>query len=345
MWNKIFTTGTHTSKSGEQKDWKDEDLDKAISSFNDPVPITPGHTTDYPDGKAPTLAWIDKIKRVGAELWAHFTDYTEPFKNDLKEGKYRGKSAGFTKSGVLHHVAALPTGGGMPAVAGLGKIEYTEFPDDLVEYDDLIEFEIDSKKELEDIENSLTNKLTALFERFTRKTPEVVMKKKNVVDLDDYEALLEDRDDKEKELKKANRLLEKFNAKFNAERLDRLTQEHRQYLKEQSEKEGRFPPKLAKIGLDLMNHLAVDETLLEFEEGDDITEVKAVDLFKKIVEGYPKIIEFTEFAKKGSEGTLTKDQIRDKKVTEYMKEHGLEGYEGESKAHSELSKSNPELYT
>lgn len=137
----IFKTGTHTSDKGVAKDYTLDDLNFIAQSYKpeeDEAPIVIGH----PEDNDPAFGWVSSLSvSEDGKLIAEAPDekLQTDFLNALKEGRYKKRSISLTPEGKLRHVGFL--GAAKPAVKGLADIQFTS------QSSEVYEFDIDDKSE------------------------------------------------------------------------------------------------------------------------------------------------------------------------------------------------------
>ncbi|MFZ4857914.1 MAG: hypothetical protein ACOYL3_16110 [Desulfuromonadaceae bacterium] len=121
IWDKVFTTGTHTDGYGNTRKWTTADLDKMVAtfkpSFHEP-PVVIGHPSD----NAPAFGWVSGIKRDGNDLLLTYRDVAPQFKNLVDQKLYKKKSIAVYPDGSLRHVGYL--GAVPPAIKGLPDFQF-----------------------------------------------------------------------------------------------------------------------------------------------------------------------------------------------------------------------------
>lgn len=119
----IFRVGKHTDSRGNEREWKEADLDKMADSY-DPkkheAPIVVGHPKD----NHPAFGWIDGLKREGDVLLAKAKDVVSDFEDMVKAGMFKKRSISVYPDGSLRHVGFL--GAAPPAVKGLKDLEFKD---------------------------------------------------------------------------------------------------------------------------------------------------------------------------------------------------------------------------
>jgi len=122
-WIQVFRTGRHTDSVGVEKEWKEEDLDKIVSSYNPSgheAPVVIGHPRD----NAPAWGWVDGLKREGQFLYAKFKTLVPEFVDMVKKGMFKKRSISIYPDLTLRHIGFL--GALPPAVKGLADIKFEE---------------------------------------------------------------------------------------------------------------------------------------------------------------------------------------------------------------------------
>ncbi len=145
----IFKTGSHTSDKGVTKEYSLDDLNFIAQSYKpeeDEAPIVIGH----PEDNDPAFGWVNSLSvSEDGKLIAETSDekLQPDFLNALKEGRYKKRSISLTPEGKLRHIGFL--GAAKPAVKGLADIQFSS-PSSVV-YEFEFEKESDSNKEQEKI--------------------------------------------------------------------------------------------------------------------------------------------------------------------------------------------------
>jgi len=135
----IFKTGTHTDANGTTMTFDQAELQRRADMYNNQpeeerhyAPIVLGHPEEQEvkdagevnDAAAPAMGWVEKLGVEGDKLIAYIKDIPEKFRELVKDGAYKMKSAAFYGNGLLRHVAAL--GGQPPAVKGLEPMAFND---------------------------------------------------------------------------------------------------------------------------------------------------------------------------------------------------------------------------
>lgn len=127
----MFKAGPQISSTGQKMVFSEEDLEQVVNSY-DPVhheaPLIIGH--DQEDG-TPSLGWVQKVWRKGAELWGK-VELTPKAEKLIKEGVFKKVSSSF----YLPDASTNPTPGklslrhlglvSIPAVKGLAAFTETD---------------------------------------------------------------------------------------------------------------------------------------------------------------------------------------------------------------------------
>jgi len=121
-WIPIFKGGKQTDSQGRRHDG-DKIIDKAIETF-DPNYHEPPLVIGHPKDNAPAFGWVAGLEKVGDVLYAKMKDVAGGFKDLIKEGLFKKRSASFYPDGRLRHVGFL--GATPPAVKGLADMKFKE---------------------------------------------------------------------------------------------------------------------------------------------------------------------------------------------------------------------------
>jgi len=124
-WIQIFKAGAYPGKMPVTA----EDLETMARGY-DPrrheAPLVLGH----PEGDAPALGWVERLRRVGDTLWARVRQVTPELRRAVREGRFTKISMAvypqFAGSGgmYLRHVGFL--GAEVPAVKGMAPIRWAD---------------------------------------------------------------------------------------------------------------------------------------------------------------------------------------------------------------------------
>ncbi|MGL4676464.1 MAG: hypothetical protein ACRCWI_02205 [Brevinema sp.] len=124
----ILKVGRYKDASGRNYDITSQVLREIQESYTSKsAPLVKGH----PTSEAPAMGWIDKLKVIGEELLASFSEVTKEFKKKVEQNSFRNVSASFfmplsesnPQKGkyCLRHVGAL--GASRPAIPNLGTLQ------------------------------------------------------------------------------------------------------------------------------------------------------------------------------------------------------------------------------
>lgn len=296
IWVDVFKTGEQTDKVGNTRVWTEQDLDLIVEKYNEQedetkklAPLQYGH--DVKDGD-PALGWVSKLKRVGGVLQAKFSEMKKELVNSIKDGSYKFTSIGLRNDGLLRHIAIL--GAEPPAVGGLKPLnEYFSADDEYTTWnfaepidgqiaepkvDEMTGFELakDYIKEqygTEDYDEFiryLISKTKKTEETQMSETKETVeMKTTNFAETEEYKTM----QNQIKELENKNAEMQ-FNEFFNGMVADGLL----------------TPATKEDVKSLLSNDFNFSEAKMTRNE-----------LFKKIVETFPKPVQYLGFAEKGKD--------------------------------------------
>lgn len=122
-WFAFFKSGKQTDSQERTKEFKKEDLDKIVETYNNgknDAPIVIGH----PKSNAPAWGWIESLKRSGEYLLAKPKDLAPEFKEWVGKKMFKKVSMSIGSDGALRHIGFL--GAAAPAVKGLPDVSFTE---------------------------------------------------------------------------------------------------------------------------------------------------------------------------------------------------------------------------
>jgi cation transport regulator ChaB len=289
-WIQVFRTGRHTDSAGVEKEWKEEDLEKIVSSYkpsDHEAPVVIGHPKD----NAPAWGWVEGLKRDGQFLYAKFKDLVPEFVEMVKKGLFKKRSIAIYPDLTLRHIGFL--GALPPAVKGLADIKFEENAV-TIEYGDEIKKKGGTKMGLRDI-------LKSIFTKAIDDIPE------------DQLQVVSPRTFTEAEVKERERLaMEKAGKDFSEKEKgikDReaavAAQEKEAKKKSLSDfcegllKAGKLTPAMSKQGMGMVSFLEAAAGIpaeVEFEEGGQKKKQTALEFAKSFLEGLPKIVEYREIA-------------------------------------------------
>ncbi len=124
----ILRVGRYKDASGRNCDITPQVLTDIVESYESKsAPLVKGH----PNNEAPAMGWIDRLKIVGNELQASFSDITEEFQHEVEQRSFKNISASFFMplsdsnpskgKHCLRHVGVL--GASRPAIPNLGTLQ------------------------------------------------------------------------------------------------------------------------------------------------------------------------------------------------------------------------------
>ena len=147
MTFEIFKTGSHTSDKGISKEYTLDDLNFIANSYKpdeDEAPIVIGH----PEDNDPAFGWVSSlsVSEDGKLIADAPEDKLHPdFLNALKEGIYKKRSISLTPEGKLRHIGFL--GAAKPAVKGLSDIQFSSPASVVYEFDNVNAVQDEIKQE------------------------------------------------------------------------------------------------------------------------------------------------------------------------------------------------------
>ena len=286
----IFRTGTHTSDKGITKEYTIDDLNSITESYNpdeDEAPIVIGH----PEDNDPAFGWVSNLSvSEDGKLFAESPDEKlhPDFLNALKEGRYKKRSISLTSDNKLRHVGFL--GAAKPAVKGLADIKFSSPSSVVYEFDTISQEEPKVKEEqpVSD-ENKFEQSYQTLNLELTNLKEAVNTLNKNFSEseLDSTKASIE------KITSQLNSLQSKISNKDFVELLDDKVDE------------GTLTPAIKEKVLELSNYTHSQNF------SDDFSSVKfqgeVNKLLVALVNSFPKIIYYENFAEKPEEDNSLKD--------------------------------------
>lgn len=121
-WLEVFKSGTHTSASGVEKTYTDDDLTSIANTYNaqkeHEAPLVIGH----PETDAPAYGWAKEMKVVGNRLLAYVGQVSDDVVDAVDKGLYKKVSIALYPGGLLRHIGLL--GAVPPAVKGLAPVQF-----------------------------------------------------------------------------------------------------------------------------------------------------------------------------------------------------------------------------
>ena len=367
-------------------------LETALKTF-DPETHEPPICKGHPEDDQPALGWVEKLKRKGLILLAKFKQVDPVFANEVKEGRFKKRSASFYPDGRLKHVGFL--GAVPPAIKGQADMVFKNgnsfftinFKEGFFMPDTIVDVQTSSSPTPPDIsgmqggwlawlasifkageisgaaqnapvaspnpamaepqanEKQPTDKpltkddvISIVKEVMASAMAEKPAKKEFPPDSNAVDPVAAEEEKKKKMFaEKESALQKQFAEKESALRAAYAKKENDAFIADLKAK-GQMIPAWEKMGVSLfLEKLPADCVTFDFAEG--VKETPA-DWFKKFLSEIPKVVNFTEVAKRSQEVTtgdssekldiLTKKRMTEKKITYAV-------------AFSEISKENPEL--
>lgn len=321
----VFKTGKHVDSSGQEVTITITDLDTIVSKFNErteegerllKVPATVGHVTS---DKAPAFGWIHGMKRVGGKILADVGDTVSEFKELVEKKMYPNVSISLRKDLSPHHLAFL--GGQPPAVKGMKSLGL-DFSDEPSYYT----FAEEEKENGFSMDNPLVSKLFSFMEKFLKaETSNPLQGEKKKMEIEKKLEELQTKFDKISEENKSFSEKNETLMKENKELSDKIKQGEFEKVKEGL---NSFAEELVKQGKLLPAHkesivetmLSIDnEKKLSFGEGEEKTEMTALEQYQGLLKSGPQVLNFKE--SKG-EKSLNPDEELGKLARQKVSESG-----------------------
>ncbi|OQY72400.1 MAG: hypothetical protein B6D44_10260 [Ignavibacteriales bacterium UTCHB2] len=276
----IFKTGTHTSDKGISKEYSLEDLNFIAQSYKpeeDEAPIVIGH----PEDNDPAFGWVNSLSvSEDGKLIAEASDekLQPDFLNALKEGRYKKRSISLTPEGKLRHIGFL--GAAKPAIKGLADIQFSS-PSSVVyefEYSEdnsTKEKEPDKLSELTQEINSLKETISSLQKNFS-----------------------------ESELNSTKASIDKITSQLNSLQ-SKISNSDFENLLDEKVEVGTLTPAIKDKVLELSNFMQSQNFSDGFSSSKFHGDVN--NLLMSLVNSFPKIIYYDNFAEKPEDDTSLKD--------------------------------------
>jgi hypothetical protein len=268
----IFSTGVW---NGDK--YTMNDLEAMVSNFGKTgfqPPIKLGHNEEQPemgDGE-PSLGYVDKIYKTGSKLLADFKELPLKVYEAIKRGNYKRvsseiywnyKSNDQVLDRVLKAVALL--GSEIPAVTNLEAIEglYSQ-----------------------DIGDGTIKK------HYQEKESELMMESTDGqgITFKEYQELQDKVKSLEEENTKAITELEESKKEQRASEITKFIKEHKE--------SGQILP-VFENELEILMHSATDEKVHSYTVEEKTIELSQLELVQKIVQSFPKLVEFNEISQDG----------------------------------------------
>ena len=284
----IFKTGTHTSDKGVSKEYTLDDLNFIANSYKpdeDEAPIVIGH----PEDNDPAFGWVSSlsVSDEGILIADAPDDKLHPdFLNALKEGRYKKRSISLTPDGKLRHIGFL--GGAKPAVKGLSDIQFSSPASVIYEFDNVTAVQDEIKQE-ESKPEIIEDKYSVLSQEINHLKETISTIQQNF---------------SESEITSAKASIDKLSAQFNSLQA-KISNSDFETLLDSKVSEGTLTPAVKEKVLAVSNFAQAQN----FSE--DFSPAKFQSDFNKhliaLVNSFPKIIYYENFAEKPEEDNSLKD--------------------------------------
>ena len=284
----IFKAGTHTSDKGISKEYTLDDLNFIASNYNpseDEAPIVIGH----PEDNDPAFGWVSSlsVSDDGKLIADAPDDKLHPdFLNALKEGRYKKRSISLTPEGKLRHIGFL--GAAKPAVKGLADIQFSSPSSVVYEFDTDIKEEPEIKGEQPKPEIS-DDKLSTITQEINHLKDSIAAMQKNF---------------SESELNSTKASIEKINSQLHSLQ-SKISNTDFEKMLDEKVGQGTLTPAIKEKVLAVANFAQSQN----FSEG--FSPAKFQTDFNKqliaLVNSFPKIIYYENFAEKPEDDNLVKD--------------------------------------
>jgi hypothetical protein len=127
MWKEVFKAGIQRDSNGNERLWTSEDLDTIIKKYTSQTeheaPIVIGH----PVNNSPAYGWVETLKRDGDVLLAKFKQTDPQFEELVNTGRYKKVSIALYPDMNLRHIGYL--GAIPPAIKGLKDANFNDDTD------------------------------------------------------------------------------------------------------------------------------------------------------------------------------------------------------------------------
>ncbi|NUQ82944.1 MAG: hypothetical protein HUU10_15175 [Bacteroidetes bacterium] len=279
QWFEVFRIGKHTDSAGNSREWTEADLDLIVSNYRaeeHEAPIVIGHPKD----NDPAYGWVEALKREGSILLAKAKQVVPEFAEAVKSGLFKKRSISLYPDMTLRHVGFL--GAVPPAVKGLADLQFAD-----KEIPVVIEFGEDAPAQ-EPVQPEVPMVSKAEFDALQKR-------------LELFESRFAEMSTQQIEDKQRSNWLNREKLSFQSYLLDRL-----QF--------GTITPaqktqieSLVEV-LDGFTFKSVGDQggyAVEFSEGKT---ANPFDLLRKLVDTFPKQIEFTEVATGANAGPAPKEK-------------------------------------
>jgi len=300
MTFEIFKTGSHTSDKGISKEYTLDDLNFIANSYNpqvDEAPIVIGH----PEDNDPAFGWVSSlsVSEDGKLIADAPEDKLHPdFLNALKEGIYKKRSISLTPDGKLRHIGFL--GAAKPAVKGLADIQFSSPSSEVYEFDFLPRHSEtkpgDMEPEVEMVEGE--NKPEIVDDKLFVLSQEITQLKETI------SSIQQNFSESEISLTKAS--IEKLTSHLNSLQAKISNSDFDNLLDDKVE-EGTLTPAIKDKVLEISNFMQAQNFSDNFSSSKFQSDVN--NLLLSLVNSFPKIIYYENFAEKPEEENFKDDSF------------------------------------
>ncbi|STZ08593.1 Uncharacterised protein [Moraxella caprae] len=306
---KIFKAGKHTSMEGDTIDYTPQMLADCVASYAEDLhqaPLVLGH----PKHDDPAYGWVEKLELDKDNvLWAYAKQVDASFAESVNQGKHNKVSPSFylpdspqnPKKGTLYlrHIGFL--GGQVPAIKGLGSVQFAENENGTASFSEPLEGKPDDNKPTQiDFKSALS-----FLQEYIKNDPSQLDSILGQISVQKDDKKSDEKSEREKALEKQLADLQKKIADDKAKETASQIQDFAEGLV----KSGQLPPKLKSQVVEVMT--AGTAHTASFGEGG---EQSLTDALKKLFSELPKNASFAEL-NKGNRTTDDKESplMRDAK--------------------------------
>lgn len=296
---KIFKAGKHTSMEGDTIDYTPQMLSDCVASYSENLhqaPLVIGH----PKHDDPAYGWVEKLELDKDNvLWAYPKQVDASFAENVNQGKHNKVSASFylpkspqnPKKGTLYlrHVGFL--GGQVPAIKGLGSVQFAENENGTASFSEPFDSKAnDDKTDKIDFAGALS-----FLRSYLKDSPSQTDSVLSQLAVQKDDGKTDEKSEREKALEKELADLQKKIADDKAKEQASQIQDFAESLV----KSGQLPPKLKSQVVEVMT--AGTAHTASFSEGG---KQSLTDALKKLFSELPKNASFGEF----NEGNRNTDE-------------------------------------
>lgn len=294
----VFKAGKHTDSGGDTREWTEKDLDTIVTKYNEQkeedrheAPIVAGsHKSD-----GPAYGWADKLKKSGTKLLAKFKQVDDEFKKLVNDGRYNKISIALYPDLKLRHVAFL--GATPPAIKGLKAPAFKED-------DKYITFEYEEESKAEDPKTdfltyaegtSMDEATMTAFVEWAKKEFDADIAGKIAAKVQSLKPATPAKpDNKPATAPKFEESPEFIELKRRTEEQDKVIEEMQfnEYFDKQAQAGKLIPAQKPIIKLAIEAVKRPNEKGFAFGEAT----INGEEVIKKLVDSFPKMVEFNEFA-------------------------------------------------